>query len=112
VPEYRIVKYLVYRLPADSPEHASRMVLDALESKFPKAKFDLVSSAQAGTQNQPGKTLYDVALGASGEITATSITDSLTKVTIPASGPVPTGTATKVQEIDMASIDTRVEGKF
>jgi len=110
--QYRLVYYVVYRLPADSPEHASRMVLDALTVAFPKAKFDLVSSTLAAMQSQAGKTLYDVALGASGEVTATNITDSLTKVAVPASGAVPTGTATLIQSIQMASIDARVEGKF
>ena len=112
MPQYRLVYYLVYRLPADSAEHASRMTLDALASAFPKAKFDLVSSTLAAMQSQAGKTLYDVALGASGEVTATNITDSLTKVAVPASGAVPTGTATLIQSIQMASIDARVEGKF
>lgn len=112
MPDYRLVYLLVYRLPAHSDAHASGLVVDALTATFPKAKFEVVDARQSAVQNQAGKILYDVQVAASGEVTATSIANALTKVSVPASLVVATGTATRTTAIEMAAIDTRVEGKF
>lgn len=113
MPEYRVVYLLVYRLRADGDLDAAGLVSAALAARYPKAKFKVVASAQCRTDQQvAGETRYDVRIAASGEVSALNVVDSLTKVTPAPVLTTPRGTAMLRNSVEMASIDTRVEGEF
>ena len=110
MPDYRLVFLVIYRVAAHGDGHAARRVLDDLDATFPNAKFEVLESDKSAAQALPGSTTYDVRVGASGVVTRASVSASLTAVT-PPSVLSPSG-ATLQSSTLMASIDTRVEGRF
>jgi len=110
MPDYRLVYLVTYRVIASGDNHASQRVTDDLSATFPNAKFEVQSVIKSAVQIIIGSTTYDVQLGASGVVTRANITLSLTAVTPPATLS-PSG-ATLQSDLLMASIDTRVEGRF
>ena len=108
MPDYRLVFDVTYRVAASSDGNAGQRVHGDLTASFPNAKFKHLSTTQ-GT-SAAGLTLYDVRLGASGVVTAASVSASLGAATPPVTLS-PSG-ATRQSSTLMASIDTRVEGEF
>ena len=108
MPDYRLVFDVTYRVAGSSDGDAARRVHSDLTTSFPNAKFLLISTTQGATSL--GTTKYDVRLGASGVVTAASVSASLGAVTPPVTLS-PSG-ATRQSFTLMASIDTRVEGQF
>lgn len=104
MPDYRVGYLLTYRVSAASDGVAVQKVVTALGAQFPAIKVELQSVAKSASQATPGSTAFDVQVIASGVVTATSVADSLTKVTPPAQN--------QVSSTLFASVDTRALGLF
>ena len=104
MPQYRVGYLLTYRVAAHGDTDAARKVMDTLTARFPSATFDPRTSNQSASQSVSGETTYDVQVVATGVVTATDIADSLTKVTVPATG--------LVASVTIGSVDTRGQGLF
>ena len=108
MPDYRVTFDVAYRLPADSDADVYTKLRRALETLLTDASLNLLTSVVSPVQNQPGVTLWDVRLYATGTVTAASIGASTPGATLPPnlSLTAPTGTANRQAIETMASINT------
>ncbi len=84
MPDFRLVYLVTYRVIATGDNHAAQRVMNDLAADFPNARFELQSVIVSASQLIPGATTYDVAVAASGVVTAASVSASLTEATPPA----------------------------
>lgn len=108
MPDYRVTFDVTYRVQANGDTDAFNRIRFALEAILVDAAISLIRSDVSPVQNQPGVTLFDVRVYATGTVNASSIGASTPGATLPPnlSLTAPVSTATRQAIETMATINT------